>query len=178
MTITWALLIYTVPAQPSRLRATVWRELKRVGATYLRDGVCVLPEGDQTLVAFQALADQVEALGGKATVVSGARLGPETADEVIRDSRALRSAEYAELARDARGFLDYVRLEARHRELGRAELARLERDLGKLRTWLREARSGDHFEADGRDRADALLGECARELASLSEGLRLGRKAG
>ena len=34
----WLLLIYTVPSQPSRKRAAVWRDVKKAGAVYLRDG--------------------------------------------------------------------------------------------------------------------------------------------
>ena len=49
----WLLLVYTVPAEPSRLRAAVWRDLKKAGAVYLRDGVCVLPERDETLHALR-----------------------------------------------------------------------------------------------------------------------------
>ncbi|MGH2561215.1 MAG: Chromate resistance protein ChrB, partial [Thermomicrobiales bacterium] len=41
---TWALLIYVLPSHPSRLRAAVWRDVKRAGAVYLRDGACALPE--------------------------------------------------------------------------------------------------------------------------------------
>ena len=48
MDIPWLLLIYTVPAEPSRKRAAIWRELKKVGAPYLRDGVCILPERPET----------------------------------------------------------------------------------------------------------------------------------
>ena len=40
----WLVLIYTLPPEPTRKRAFVWRELKKIGAVYLRDGVCLLPE--------------------------------------------------------------------------------------------------------------------------------------
>src|SRR5438309_7457883 len=43
VSVEWLLLIYTLPSQPSRKRAYVWRELKKVGAVYLRDGVAILP---------------------------------------------------------------------------------------------------------------------------------------
>ena len=59
MEITWLLLIYTVPAEPSRTRAFIWRELKKVGAPYLRDGVCILPERSETAAAARAIAAKV-----------------------------------------------------------------------------------------------------------------------
>ncbi|WP_279580643.1 hypothetical protein [Fodinicola feengrottensis] len=32
----WLLLVYKVPSEPTRLRATVWRRLKGMGAIYLQ----------------------------------------------------------------------------------------------------------------------------------------------
>ncbi len=33
----WLLFIYKIPSEPSRLRATVWRRLKGLGAIYLQN---------------------------------------------------------------------------------------------------------------------------------------------
>jgi len=68
----WLVLIYTVPAEPSRKRAFIWRELKKVGAVYLRDGVCVLPEGEATAAAFRAIAAKIEEFEGEATLIERA----------------------------------------------------------------------------------------------------------
>src|SRR5215211_583708 len=76
----WTVLVYTVPAQPTRKRATVWREVKRLGALYLRDGVCALPDTVAARSGLQALADRVQELEGQATVVWEARLSAATAD--------------------------------------------------------------------------------------------------
>src|SRR5215210_8900163 len=40
----WFVLIYKLPAEPTRLRASVWRKLKAAGAVYLQNGVAALPE--------------------------------------------------------------------------------------------------------------------------------------
>ena len=39
----WLLLIYRVPSEPSRLRATVWRRIKSLGAIYLQSSAAALP---------------------------------------------------------------------------------------------------------------------------------------
>lgn len=44
----------------------IWREIKRVGAVYLRHGVCSVPERPDTRAAFAAIADLVGELGGQA----------------------------------------------------------------------------------------------------------------
>src|SRR4051794_10061641 len=101
----WVLLIYTVPATPSRKRATIWREVRKLGAIYLRDGVVALPERDDTRAALQAIAGRVVEFEGHATIVSQAMLDPEGSAFVVAEARSARGAEYEEIAREATGFL-------------------------------------------------------------------------
>src|SRR5437763_1155981 len=42
----WILLIYRVPSEPSSSRVSVWRDLKRTGALYLQQCVCIVPRRD------------------------------------------------------------------------------------------------------------------------------------
>src|SRR5437899_2513667 len=39
----WTLLVYRIPAQPTRLRLQIWRRLQKMGALYLQNAVCLLP---------------------------------------------------------------------------------------------------------------------------------------
>jgi hypothetical protein len=160
----WVLLIYTVPSEPSRKRAFIWREVKRIGAVYLRDGVCILPETGATVAAFGAICAQAEEFGGQATVVQSARLDPDRASAVVSQSRADRAAEYGEIAREAEGFLDHIRRETDHRDLDFAELEALEEDLGKLRRWTDQVRGRDYFGSPAADRVAALLRDCEEAL--------------
>lgn len=166
---TWLLLIYTVPADPSRLRATVWREIKKTGAVYLRDGVCALPERPETAAALRAVAARVEELGGQATLVAGARLDDARAAWIAAQSREARAAEYAEIGREVEGFLEHVRRETEHREFTFAELEELEEDLGKLKRWVEQVRARDHFGGEAAGRVDALLCRCDEELGAFME---------
>jgi hypothetical protein len=162
----WLLLIYTVPADPSRLRATVWREVKKVGAIYLRDGVCALPERPETLVALRAIAARVTEFGGQATLVEGAHLDEDRAASIVGQSRQARAAEYEEIGREVEGFLEHVRRETEHREFTFAELEELEEDLAKLKRWVEQVRARDYFGAAEARRVDGLLARCDEELAS------------
>src|SRR4030081_3437466 len=101
----WLLLIYTVPAEPSRKRAAIWRDIKKVGAVYLRDGVCVLPERPETTTAMRAIATRVDEFEGQVTLVEAARLDPVRAEWVVNQSRTARAAEYADVAREAEQLL-------------------------------------------------------------------------
>jgi len=91
MDIAWLLLIYTVPAEPSRKRAFIWRELKKIGAPYLRDGVCILPERPETLELAGGIVAKVEEFEGEATLVSGARLTPARSAALVEQFRVARA---------------------------------------------------------------------------------------
>jgi hypothetical protein len=160
----WLLLIYTVPAQPTRKRATVWREIKKLGAVYLRDGVCVLPEQPATLSSMRALADRIDEMEGEASIVQGGHLDPDRAAALIAEFRAARAAEYAEISREADELLAHVARETEHREFTYAELEELEQDLGKLKRWTDQVHARDYFAEPSYSNIQALLDRCEAAL--------------
>ncbi len=166
---TWLLLIYTVPSEPSRKRAYIWREVKKVGAIYLRDGVCALPEQEGTAAAFRQIAAKVEEFDGQATLVTSAHLDEARAAALIEALHAARTQEYDELARDTEGFLAHVRRETEHRTFTYAELEELEGDLAKLKRWIEQVRSRDYFDNAASAHVSALLDRCEEELATFME---------
>jgi hypothetical protein len=142
---TWLLLVYTVPNEPSRKRAFIWRELKKVGAVYLRDGVCALPEQEETVAGMGAIVGKIEEFGGQAVLATGAQIDERTATALNEQFRMARAREYAEVTRAAEGLLAHVRREAEHRDFSYAEVEELEADLGKIRRWFGQVRARDYF---------------------------------
>ncbi len=165
MSESWLLLIYTVPAEPSRKRAYIWRALKRLGAVYLRDGVAVLPQRPETLSEVRTVAAKVEEFEGQATLVEDAQLPSERTEAIMAQSRTARAAEYAEIVHEAERFLAHVQREAEHRDFRSTELEELAVDLSKVKTWLEQVRSRDYFGSEAADRAQALLTRCDEALA-------------
>jgi len=165
----WLLLIYTVPAEPSRKRAAVWRELKRAGAVAVRDGVWALPERDDTRDRFRLIATKVTDLDGQATLVEGARIGAERTADIVAAAQAASAREYQELIDEAGHFLAHVQREREHRNVTFHELEELEADLGKLRHWSEQVVARDYFGADGRTEVEQLLAQCAELLESFLE---------
>src|SRR5258708_39636063 len=63
---TWVLLVYKIPREPTASRAAVWRKLKRLGALLLPDAGWVLPATPWAREQFQWLAVEIGELGGEA----------------------------------------------------------------------------------------------------------------
>lgn len=169
MEITWLLLIYTLPAQPSRMRAFIWRELKKVGAPYLRDGVCVLPDRPDTYELARGIVARVEEFGGDATLARAAHLDTARAGALVEQFRSARASEYREITAEADRLLEHVARESEHRELSHAEIDELASDLRKLRRWTDQVVARDYF-GDGPP-ADlcAALERCDRGLGGVME---------
>jgi len=166
----WLLLIYTVPAKPTRKRAFIWREVKKIGAVYLRDGVCALPQLPETLKAVEAIASRAREFEGEATVVTGATFDAARGEAVVAAFRTARSDEYAEVAREAERLLEHISREVDHREFTFAELEELEEDLAKLRRWSIQIQARDYFpDAAITESVEKLLAQCDAALAEFLE---------
>jgi hypothetical protein len=162
----WLLLVYTVPAQPTRKRAFIWRLLKKLGAVYLRDGICVLPDRPGTRAGLSAVADKIGEFGGQATLATEAQLDPATIEVVRRQAQQARRAEYTAVVDAGSALVSHIRRETRHRDLGPPELELLENDLVKLRRWCDQIRARDYFSAEGRTETEDVLAECWAALES------------
>ena len=64
----WVLLSYRIPREPSTPRIAVWRQLRRLGALQIGDGVAALPLDKRTREHMEWLAAEIEEAGGEAVV--------------------------------------------------------------------------------------------------------------
>jgi hypothetical protein len=160
----WTLLFYTLPASPTRKRAAVWREVKRLGALYLRDGVCVLPDTQAARGNLEALAERVHELGGQGTLIWSAQLSPASATALHAEFVEARQAEYREVTDAALELLQHMRAEAAHHSFGRAVRLSLGGDLGRLERWLQQIIARDYLQVGDPCAVAETLADCRREL--------------
>ena len=158
----WLVLIYRVPPEPTRLRATVWRRIKSLGAIYLQNSVAALPATPATERALRKLRREILDMQGTAVLISAAVLAGET--EVRNSFQAARNDEYEEIVDRCQDFLQQVQKEYTANHYSYAELEENEVDLVKLRNWLAKVADRDAFGADGRPPAEKALAECEQSL--------------
>jgi DNA-binding transcriptional regulator PaaX len=158
----WLLLVYRVPSEPSRLRATVWRRLKGLGAIYLQNSAAALPAGVGAERALRKLRSEILDMSGTAVLMSCTVLAGE--QDVRTAFQAARDDEYEEIVDKCQDFLQQVRKEYLESHFTFAELEENEVDLVKLKNWLARVRERDVFGAPGRPVAEKALGECEQSL--------------
>jgi hypothetical protein len=64
----WLLLVYKIPREPTASRVYVWRKLKQLGAISLQDATWALPATPRTQEQLQWLASEIVELGGEASL--------------------------------------------------------------------------------------------------------------
>jgi hypothetical protein len=158
----WLLLIYRVPSEPSRLRATVWRRIKSLGAIYLQSSAAALPASTSAERALRKLRSEILDMSGSAVLLSCDVLAGES--DVRAQFQAARDDEYAEIVDKCADFIGGIDKEYRESHFTYAELEENEVDLVKLRTWLQRIRDRDVFGAAGLQQAVSSLAECEEKL--------------
>ena len=148
------------------LRVQVWRKLRSLGALYLQQSVCLLPDRAETTREVRRLLDRVRRHGGAARVLPIAITDSDEEQQVINDFNAARDAEYAEVLDRLPAFraeLDHERARGR---VTYAEVEESEADLERFRSWLAKITARDYFAAPGGPAAHAAVDAAAAELAA------------
>ena len=158
----WLLLIYRVPSEPTRLRATVWRRIKSMGAIYLQNSAAALPASVAAERALRKLRSEILDMSGTAVLLSCSVLAGEP--EVKAAFQAARDDEYEEIVDKCQDFHGQVDKEYVARHFSYAELEENEVDLVKLRNWLSRVRERDVFGSSGRAAAEAAVATCEEKL--------------
>jgi hypothetical protein len=158
----WLLLIYRVPPEPTRLRSTVWRRIKSLGAIYLQNSVAALPASPSAERSLRRLRREILDMSGTAILLSSAVLAGEA--EVRGAFQAARNDEYEEIVDKCQDFLQQVQKEYAEKHFTYAELEENEVDLVKLRNWFAKVAERDAFGADGRAATEQALRACEESL--------------
>jgi hypothetical protein len=168
--LSWRVLIYRVPTEPASKRVGVWRDLKRLGALYLQQCVCIFPELPSVIEEVDQVAAKIPALGGETFVLEVPRLQPEDEARIVEAFRELRANEYAEIIEECETkFVKEVEFEHFRQNYTFEEAEEIEQDLEKIRRWFNRVRERDWFKADRRDEVEAWLARCQGLLARFEE---------
>ena len=158
----WLLLIYRVPPEPTRLRSTVWRRIKSLGAIYLQNSVAALPASPANERSLRKLRREIVDMSGTAILLAAGALAGEA--EVRGAFVTARNEEYAEIIDKCEDFLRQVQKEYDENHFTYAELEENEEDLVKLRNWFAKIVDRDVFLADRRPATERALETCEQSL--------------
>jgi hypothetical protein len=160
----WVVLLARVPAEPSRHRVAVWRELRRLGAVAIGQSVWALPDRPAATNGLPRIAELVDRGGGELTVLDAAGRDQASRDRLERSYLEARAAEWTEFRAECARYLAEVDKEIGKGKLTVAELEEEEQSMERLRRWHRELRTRDVLATPAAHAADLDLKACAAKL--------------
>jgi DNA-binding transcriptional regulator PaaX len=165
----WLVLVVRLPAEPTRHRVAVWRELRRAGAVLLGQGVWTLPDVPVFADGIARTLALAERGDGEVTVLTAVGRGAPDAARLEALFTADRDQEWSEFLADCAKFDAEIDKEIRIGKFTIAELEEEEHSLERLRRWHRELTARDVFGAPTAAESDQQLKHCTERLADYTE---------
>ncbi len=165
----WILAVVQVPAEPSRYRVAVWRELRKAGAVPVSQGTWALPAAD----VFRSALERAAAMateGGGTVAMFDIHPHDEASRALVVDAfRRAREDEWAEFVADCEKFTDEIAREVAKSKFTFAELEEEEQSAERLRRWYRDLKKRDVLALPAADDAAQRLKDCDRVLGAYAE---------
>jgi len=166
----WWVLVYRVPSEPASKRVGLWRDLKRTGALYLQQCVCVLPDIGSNGEELERVIAKIPPLGGESIRFVVPHLDPTDEARIVQGFRDQRASEYAEIIEECETkFQKEIEFEHFCRNYTFEEAEEIEQDLQKIRRWYERVRERDWFDAERREEAEHWLERCQELLTAFTE---------
>ncbi|OBJ45382.1 chromate resistance protein ChrB [Mycolicibacterium mucogenicum] len=165
----WLVLVVRVPAEPSRHRVAVWRELRRVGALQIGQGVWAVPDVAVFAAGVARVIELAQRGEGEVVVLDAAGRQETDAARLEALFTAERVEEWSEFLSDCAGFDAEIDKEIAKGKFTMAELEEEEHSLERLRRWHRDITARDVFGAPTAAEASQRLKHCAERLADYTE---------
>jgi hypothetical protein len=150
----WLLLIHQIPHKPNYLRVKIWRRLQGLGAMQVKSSVYLLPRSEQALEDLQWVLREIVAGKGEASLCEARFVDGLTDEQLTAQFRSAREADYAELAKVARGVADSI---PKRKKLDAKTTGSLGTEVERLRRRLAEILAIDFFGAPGREAVEGVL---------------------
>lgn len=158
----------TAGASPAT-RVRVWRKLRSLGALYLQQSVCLLPDREPVRRQVRRLLASVLADGGTARSLTMTVADEAEYAQLVAEFNAERDAEYAEVVARVPELLAELEAETARGRATYAEVEESEADLERFGRWLAKIAARDYFAASGGGAARQAVDRCRAALAAFED---------
>jgi ChrB-like protein len=166
---TWLVVLIRIPANPSRHRVAVWRELRRLGAIGLGGGSWATPAAPVFAEGLARVGTLVARAEGSMLTLDATPRSETDHQALLGEFNAARAAEWVEFASECDKFDAEIAKERRIGKYTLAELDEEEHSLDRLRRWSRDLKARDVYAVPERADADTRLKRCAETLEAYAD---------
>lgn len=160
----WVLLSIST-GKESSLRVFVWRQLRKLGAIYLHQSVCLLPDRPGIRDRLRPVLSRLDSQGGQVRLLS-IQVGADEDQGLVQEQQRDRDLEYAEVVERAPQLLAELALETTRGRATYTEVEESEADLERFQKWLAAIAARDYFQAPGGAAARSAVQDCCDALAT------------
>lgn len=165
----WLVINYNLPTEPSRLRVSTWRRLKKLGAVNIQQSMWVLPENDDNLSALETMSKEIESNDGEVLIMQSVFLYQKHEERVISYFNNLRDEEYKEFISECEKYLKELEKEITIEKFTFAELEEEEEELEKLISWHEKIKLRDIFNSSNRDDSEEKLDQIKKAFENYND---------
>jgi hypothetical protein len=159
------LLVYRAGGRATTHRVAIWRLLKKAGAVYLQQSVCVVPDRPVVRHALNPILERIRVSGGEYHLLPLRRLPAEEEDKIVGEFRAQTSKQYAEIIENCEvNFQKEIEFETFRQNFTYEEAEEIRIEYEKIVDWHRRVRERDWFEADRAADVDEWVRRCEHLL--------------
>jgi hypothetical protein len=160
----WLLLSISTGRDAS-LRVFAWRKLRKLGAVYLHQAVCLLPSVSSVTKAIEPVVARIRSQGGRVHILTVA-LDDHEHEALATEQRDERDEEYGEVVERVPQFLAEIEMETARGRATYAEVEESEADLERFEKWLASIADRDYFKAPRGVDARLAVQRCREALAA------------
>lgn len=157
----FVVLIYRMPARPTAGRVAVWRQLKKVGAIYLQQSVCVFPDIPRVRREMQPILKKIEEAGGEYHLLPLRQTSVDERRKLIEQFQTQTSNHYQEIIENCEvNFQKEIQFETFRQNFTYEEAEEIRIEFEKIGNWFARVKERDWFGAPNQQVAAGWLARC------------------
>ena len=158
-------LTYRMPAKPTAGRVAVWRNLKKIGAVYVQDSVCVIPDTAPLRRELATVLERIDAGGGRYHMLPLRKLPADEEAKLVALFVDQAAQHYREIVENCEvNFVKEIEFERFRKNFTYEEAEEIRMEFEKIGTWFERVQERDWFNAPNRDEARTWLAKCETML--------------
>ncbi|MFZ7121189.1 MAG: Chromate resistance protein ChrB [Eubacteriaceae bacterium] len=156
----WIMLNFTIPKEPSRVRVSVWRKLKKNGSVNIGQSMWILPSSEYHINFFNEIANEIKNNHGIAYIISAEFLSGISDVSIIEVFNKARDEEYTEFIEKCKDYVEEIEKETVKEKFTYVELEENEDEINKLIKWFEKISKRDFFLAPLKNEAEEIIERC------------------
>ena len=161
----FTVLVYRMPAKPTAARVAVWRLLKKSGAIYLQQSVCVFPDNSGLRKDLTPILERISSGKGEFHLLPLRALDANESSKLIHQFQEQTSNHYQEIIENCEvNFTKEIEFETFRKNFTYEEAEEIRAEFEKITAWYDRVLRRDWFGAPNQGPAKEWLQRCEKML--------------